>query len=114
MGSAAGQAAEALPAAQLSSWLLPSAERIRILVALSVSGRHSCSLLALVTQILPLWVTSMSQMLGFLAISPARSAPKRPRVDAAEASASWPAAKLPGPRKVCALLGPSTVTTSPP
>ena len=47
IGSAAGQAVSALPAAQFSSWTCPSAERILTVTRPSLSGRHSCSLRAL-------------------------------------------------------------------
>src|SRR5437660_4198224 len=68
IGSAAGHSADALPAAQSRSWLCPSAERSLSVTALSASGRHSFTLLASVTHTLPLCVTSMSQMLGLVAI----------------------------------------------
>ena len=66
------------------------------------------------TQTLPFCETSMSQMLGFFATSEARRAPKRPRRAEPPAMATCLASKLPGPRSVFALPGPSRVTTSPP
>src|SRR3982750_360074 len=114
MGRPAGQLVSALPAAQLSSWFFPSGVRIWTVAGPSLSGRHSCTFEPLLMQTLPPAPTSMSQMLGLCATSEARSAPKRPRWPAADASATCLASKSPGPRRVCALLGPMTVTTSPP
>src|SRR5215213_6508105 len=114
MGREDGHGASALPAAQVRSSVLPSADRIFTVISVSLSGRHACTLDALLTQIFPLSLRSMSQMLGLCATSAARSAPKRPRLAAADASVTCLASKFPGPRIVCALAGPSTVRMSPP
>src|SRR4051794_21244979 len=67
--SALGHGASALPAAHVSCCDLPSDDRISTVAAESVSGRHRCSLEASTTHTLPLWLTSMSQMLGLCATS---------------------------------------------
>src|SRR5215218_4083363 len=86
IGREDGHAVNALPAAQVRSSVLPSADRILTVIAVSLSGRQACTDEALLTQIFPLSLRSMSQMLGLCATSAARSAPKRPRLAAADAS----------------------------
>ncbi len=87
IGSAAGQTADALPAGQVRSAGLPSAERMLIFTALSprAATAGACSLRD--AHLAALGHVDVPDA-RVLATSPARSAPKRPRCPAAEAIAT--------------------------